>query len=140
MPPQKMERHDSGERRFYSIEEMWWQAKKSKKTLFRRKSFGETRQRQPLHQHEGISVCRLLNKSGINISSRTVCRQLYSRADERFRYKTPNKSCSGDNLERVIDMQMGYLEGMHHAIDQSRCCPQEFYFIDECPLFFGVLP
>ena len=56
MPPQKMERHGSGERRFYSIEEMWWQAKKSKTTLFRRKSFGETRQRQPLHQHEGISV------------------------------------------------------------------------------------
>ena len=87
-----------------------------------------------------VFACQLLNKSGINISSRTVCRQLYSRADEMFSYKTPNKSCSGDNLERVIDMQMGYLEGMHHAIDQSRCCPQEFYFIDECPLFFGVLP
>ena len=46
-----------------------------------------------------VFACQLLNKSGINISSRTVCRQLYSRADEMFSYKTPNKSCSGDNLE-----------------------------------------
>ena len=37
-------------------------------------------------------------------------------------------------------MQMGYLEGMHDAIDQSRCCPQEFYFADECHIFVGVLP
>ena len=46
-----------------------------------------------------VLVCRLLNKSGIDISSRTVSPQLYSRADERFSYKTPNKPCSEDNLE-----------------------------------------
>ena len=51
-----------------------------------------------------VLVCRLLNKSGIDISSRTVSPQLYSRADERFGYKTPNKSCSEDKLEWVIDM------------------------------------
>ena len=37
-------------------------------------------------------------------------------------------------------MQMGYLEGIHNAIDQSWCCPQEFYLADECPIFVGVLP
>ena len=37
-------------------------------------------------------------------------------------------------------MQMGYLEGMHQAIDQNLCCPQEFYFADECPIFVGVMP
>ena len=46
-----------------------------------------------------VLVCQLLNKSGIDISSRTVSPQLYSRADERFSYKTPNKPCSEDNLE-----------------------------------------
>ena len=57
----------------------------------------------------GIWACRLLNKSGIYMGSRTVCWQLYSRADERFSYKTPNESCSKDNSERFIDMQMGYI-------------------------------
>ena len=87
-----------------------------------------------------VLACRLLNKSGVDISSRTVRRQLYSRAEERFSFKTPNKSCSEVNLERVIDMQMEYLEGMHQAIDQNLCCPQEFYFADECPIFVGVMP
>lgn len=83
-----------------------------------------------------ILACRLLNKSGTNISSRAVCWQLYSRADERFSYKTPIKTTWSESLT----CRMGYLEGMHNAIDQSQCCPQEFYFADECPIFFGVLP
>ena len=37
-------------------------------------------------------------------------------------------------------MQMAYLEGMHQAIDQNQCSPQEVYFADECPIFVGVLP
>jgi len=65
---------------------------------------------------------------------------LYSRAEEKFSYKTPNKSCSEVNLERIIDIQMGYLEGMHQAIDQNQCSPQEFYFADKWPIFVGVLP
>lgn len=83
-----------------------------------------------------VLACRFLNKSGIDISSRTVRRQLYSRAEARFSYKTPNKSCSDVNLERVIDMQMGYLEGMHQTMDQNLCCPQEFYFVDEMNALF----
>ena len=53
-----------------------------------------------------VLACRFLNKSAIDISSRTVPPQLYSRGEERFSYKTPNKSCSEVNLERIIDMQM----------------------------------
>lgn len=87
-----------------------------------------------------IIACRLLNRTEIEISSRTVRRQLYKRADDRFSYKTPNTSCSEVNLERVLDMQMGYLDGMHSAIAQGLCSEDEFYFADECPIFIGVLP
>lgn len=45
-----------------------------------------------------ILACWLLNKSGTNISSRAVCWQLYSRADERFSYKTPIKTTWSESL------------------------------------------
>ena len=41
-----------------------------------------------------VLACRFLKKSGIDFSLRTVRRQLYSRAEKRFSYKTLNKSCS----------------------------------------------
>ena len=120
---------------------MGWHAEKSKKKTahLKKKVLEKLAENDPYASIE-VLACRFLNKSGIDISSRTVRRQLYSRAEERFSYKTPNKSCSEVNLERVIDMQMGYLEGMHQAIDQNLCCPQEFYFADELPIFVGVLP
>lgn len=59
---------------------------------------------------------------------------------ERFRKKTPNQFGSEVHLERVIYMQMGYLEGMHKANDLNLCCSQFFYFANERSVFVGVFP
>lgn len=59
---------------------------------------------------------------------------------ERFRKKTPSQLCCEVHLGRVIDIQMGYLEGIHQANDLNLCCPQEFYFANERLLFVGVFP
>ena len=37
-------------------------------------------------------------------------------------------------------MKMGYIEGMYQAIDLNLCCPLEFYFANERPVFVGVFP
>lgn len=84
-----MERHGSGEQRCYSIEEIWWQAEKSKKKHSSEEKVLEKLTEDDPYASTEVLVCRLLNKSVIEIGSRTVCRQLYSRADERFSYKTP---------------------------------------------------
>ncbi|KAJ7391097.1 hypothetical protein OS493_020121 [Desmophyllum pertusum] len=109
---------------------------KCRKTLER--SF--TRHRKCYSVEKKRRKAKKSGKRTERISSRTVRRQLYKRADDRFSYKTPNTSCSEVNLERVLDMQMGYLDGMHSAIAQSLCSEDEFYFADECPIFIGVLP
>lgn len=93
-----MERHLSGEQRCYSIEKILCRPRKVKRHSPEEKVLEKLAKDNPYASME-VLVCRLLNKSDIDISSRTVSPQLYSRADERFGYKTPNKSCSEDKLE-----------------------------------------
>ncbi|CAH1782358.1 unnamed protein product [Owenia fusiformis] len=59
---------------------------------------------------------------GIIVSKRTIRRHLYERnsPNSTFKLKGHNLSTSKLNLDRVLDMQMGYLEGLKHALERKK--------------------
>lgn len=91
--------------------------------------------------------CRLLietTRSGnpIDVNKRTIQRELYERLPpgSRFQLKKHNISSTNVNQSQVLDMQMGYIEGMEDTIGNGLVSVNDMYFQDECPIRKGELP
>ena len=77
------------------------------------------------YMNTDVLACKLLNHTEnkgkpLDVSRRTIQRELYSRPDEKFVLVSPNKSCSEENLPRVIDSQAAYIEGLTEALENGK--------------------
>ena len=83
---------------------------------------------------------RLAEETGVNPSYSTAKRQLYSRASPKFTLKTADKSTEEKNLDKLLDMQKGYIDGLNFALSSGRISIDQLCFMDEFPIYAGKVP
>lgn len=83
---------------------------------------------------------QLERDTGVDLSVSGVNRQLYKRADPPFTLKVPDTTCEDKNMDTLIDIQCGYLDGLNHALNTNHVSRSELFFLDEFPLYCRTLP
>ena len=83
---------------------------------------------------------KLAKTTGLKPSHSTVKRQLYKRANPKFSLKVADTSSMDNNLEKLLDMQMGYLDGLNFALSSGRITAEQLFFMDEFPIYVGKVP
>lgn len=82
---------------------------------------------------------KLRDATGLQLGNSTLREELYHRGPQHLSLKIPDTSCDEKNLENLIDMQVGYKEGLCRALDTREIHEQQICCLDEFPIYVGQL-